>query len=110
MDYSINHYAIAVSTIIPAVRASVAKELTNRYRMKEEKIADVLGVAQAAVSKYLASKYSKKIAELESKLDRSMIESLSAKIADGNKEYVNACICSACTALNTFECKFAHKL
>lgn len=104
-----NHYAIAASTIIPAVRASIAKELTDKHGMKEEKIASALGVAQAAVSKYLSNKYSKRIADLESKLDKSMIENLSAKIAEGKYEYVNACICSACTAFNSFGCKFAYK-
>lgn len=105
-----SEYTLAVSTIIPAVRASIAKELTNKHGMKEEKIADALGVAQAAVSKYLSSKYSKRIAVTEAKLDRNMIEAHSAKIAEGKREYVKACICTACMALNSFDCKFACKL
>ncbi len=104
-----SEYTLTVSTIIPAVRASIAKELTNKHGMKEERIADALGVAQAAVSKYLSNKYSKRIADIEAKLDRNMIETLSVKIADGKREYVNACICTACMALNSFGCKFAYK-
>ncbi|MEM3391769.1 MAG: helix-turn-helix domain-containing protein [Archaeoglobaceae archaeon] len=48
-----------VKYILPAIRAMVAKELIERgYKIKE--VAEMLGLTQAAVSQYLASKRGKR--------------------------------------------------
>ncbi len=44
---------IEAKSLIPAIRAILAKKLVNEYEMKEELVARVLGVTQAAVSNYL---------------------------------------------------------
>lgn len=46
---------------IPAVRIAVSDTLKSRYRMSETTIAGRLEVAQAAVSKYLNGKYSRRV-------------------------------------------------
>ncbi len=51
---------------IPAARIVVAKSLSKKYKMNQSEIANRLGTTQAAVNKYLNSRYSKKIAILES--------------------------------------------
>ncbi len=43
---------VAAKSVIPALRAMVARELIEGYGMKQERVADRLGVTQAAVSKY----------------------------------------------------------
>lgn len=40
-------------SLIPAVRVIMAKKLANEYGMKEDKIAKILGVTQAAISNYV---------------------------------------------------------
>lgn len=42
-----------MKTLIPSVRALVAKELINRYKLRQIDVAKMLGVTQAAVSQYL---------------------------------------------------------
>jgi len=44
---------IEAKSLIPAIRAILAKKLVNEYEMKEEVVAKVLGVTQAAISNYL---------------------------------------------------------
>jgi uncharacterized protein len=44
---------IEAKSLIPAIRAILAKKLVQEYEMKEEIVARVLGVTQAAVSNYL---------------------------------------------------------
>jgi predicted transcriptional regulator len=44
---------IEAKSLIPAIRAILDKKLVNEYEMKEEIVARVLGVTQAAVSNYL---------------------------------------------------------
>ena len=46
---------LAVKSIIPAFRALVAKELIESYQLKQESVADLLGITQAAVSQYTRS-------------------------------------------------------
>jgi hypothetical protein len=43
---------VAVKSVIPALRAYVAKELTQSYGLKQTDIAKILGITQTAVSKY----------------------------------------------------------
>ena len=43
---------VAAKSVIPALRAMVARELIEDYGMKQEIVAERLGVTQAAVSKY----------------------------------------------------------
>jgi len=43
---------VAAKSVIPALRAMVARELIAEYGMKQELVAERLGVTQAAVSKY----------------------------------------------------------
>ena len=44
---------IAVKSVIPAIRAHVAKELTQTHKMKQTDVAGLLGITQTAVSKYV---------------------------------------------------------
>lgn len=44
---------IEAKSLIPAVRAILAKKLIREYYLKEEDIAKVLGITQAAVSNYV---------------------------------------------------------
>ncbi len=54
-------YEMAIRLAIPAVRVAVSDTLSKRHNMSETDIAKGLGIAQAAVSKYLSGNYSPKI-------------------------------------------------
>ena len=43
---------IASKTVIPAIKATIAIELVERHRLKQNHIAQILGISQSAVSKY----------------------------------------------------------
>jgi len=43
---------VAVKSVIPAVRAVLAKELAEKHSMKQNQVAEILGISQSAVSKY----------------------------------------------------------
>jgi len=45
---------IAVKSVIPAIRAYAAKELTQTHKMKQKDVASLLGITQTAVSKYVS--------------------------------------------------------
>ena len=43
---------VAVKSVIPAIRSSIARELTQKYGLKQKHVAELLGVTQTAISKY----------------------------------------------------------
>ena len=43
---------VAVKSVIPAIRSAIARDLTQSYGLKQEEVAQLLGVTQTAVSKY----------------------------------------------------------
>lgn len=44
---------VEAKTIIPALRSLIAKKLVNTYHLPQQKVADLLGITQAAVSNYI---------------------------------------------------------
>lgn len=44
---------VAVRSVVPAIRALVAIELTYTYELKQNDVAKLLGITQTAVSKYI---------------------------------------------------------
>lgn len=44
---------LAVRVVIPSLRALVARELTQKYSMRQEEVASALGVTQSAISQYV---------------------------------------------------------
>jgi hypothetical protein len=43
---------IVVKSVVPAVKALVVKELVEKYNLRQEEVAKLLGISQSAVSKY----------------------------------------------------------
>jgi predicted transcriptional regulator len=76
--------------VAPAVRAYVIDIMHDKYKYKQQEIADRLGMAQVAVSKYLNRKYSREVArlkvtvgrELDGKTLKSIMESRNADEAN----------------------------
>ena len=68
---------------MPAIRAAVAEELSNKYNYTQEEIASALGIVQVAVSKYLNKKYSSKIAKLKNYIkEKGLAEDIVKSIID----------------------------
>jgi predicted transcriptional regulator len=106
-------YETASDEVVPIARSIIARELVEKYKLKETEVAGYLGVAQAAISKYVRKKYSRKlnkrIAEIEAQIEahRKPIDLYIEKISEGKKEYVSICICTLCKSINGFPCKFS---
>lgn len=90
-----------VRAVLPAVRASVAAAMHDKYGYSQEKIAERLGVVQVAVSKYLRSKYSKDIAHLKGYIIKhNLSDSIVSKIASGeSRQQIDRAIDELCDRL-----------
>lgn len=43
---------IGVQTILPAIRAHMARTILEKHQMKEKQVAEILGLSQSAISRY----------------------------------------------------------
>lgn len=43
---------ISVKSVVPAIKAAIAKELVERHGLKQTQVAEILSMSQSAVSKY----------------------------------------------------------
>lgn len=103
----INGYERASKLIVPAARVVIARELKIRYNMTEARIAQILGIAQAAVSKYLNEDYSENVKSATEKVDMGSVNRYIEKIASGNENELKKCVCTVCASMNKFDCKFS---
>lgn len=104
---------IASKSVVPALRAMVARELLEHYGLKQEQVATRLGVTQAAVSKYRHQVRGEAV-QLESapevqKMSRdiaSMLSQSPSPIAVSQK------LCQACTDIRALGlmCETCHKV
>jgi predicted transcriptional regulator len=43
---------VGVQTVLPAIRALMARTILENHRLKEQQVAEVLGLSQSAISRY----------------------------------------------------------
>ena len=89
---------MASKSVIPALRALVARELIEEYGLKQEQVATKLGVTQAAVSKYQHQVRGEAV-ELGSAPEvRAMSKDIASMLSKNpNPLAVSRKLCQACT-------------
>ena len=96
---------LVVGKILPALRASVVRELSGKYNMKQSDIAKKLGITQASVSQYLSSARAggTKIVEKFPKIQTYAID-ISKRIVSGEGRYDwYGVLCTACKDIRSDE-------
>src|SRR3990170_3417755 len=73
---------IAVKSVVPSIRAFIAIDLTQSYQMKQNDVANILGITQTAVSKYTRQVRGTVIKIGDSEEIRNMMQQITSQIAD----------------------------
>jgi hypothetical protein len=104
---------IAVKSVIPAVKALIAKQLVEKHGLKQEKVAEILGISQSAVSKY-----TRKVRGYAIKIDgieeiEPLIEKMVGLLENETyqrREFLKT-FCQTCTAIRKtgIMCQFCQK-
>jgi predicted transcriptional regulator len=104
---------IAVKSVIPAIKATIAKELVETYGLTQNQAAEILGISQSAVSKY-----TRKIRGYVIKIDnlkeiQPLIENMINQIVNGNMDRTEFLknFCQTCTLIRKEKlmCPFCQK-
>ena len=88
---------MAAKAVVPTVRAMVAKELNESYKMKQEEIANLLGLTQSAISQYISNIRGKAL-DIEGVKEIELIVKDLAFSLSTNSDPKNICqlYCQAC--------------
>ena len=104
---------IASKSVIPALRAMVARELIEEYGLKQEQVAVRLGVTQAAVSKYRHQVRGEAV-QLDSAPEVQTISKAIASMLSQSPDpiAVSQKLCQACTDIRALGlmCETCHKV
>jgi len=104
---------IAVKSVLPAVKALMAKELLETHNLKQDEVAEILGISQSAVSKY-----TRKVRGHVMKIDNireiePLIEKMIGILRDENYERMKFLrfFCETCTIIRRkgLMCQFCQK-
>lgn len=73
---------VAVKSVIPAIRAYIAKQLIQTYKMKQTDVAGSLGITQTAVSKYIGNVRGQALRIDRETEIQDMMNKIASRIAD----------------------------
>jgi len=73
---------IAVKSVIPAVRAYIAAELTQTHHMKQTEAAKCLGITQTAISKYVSHVRGRVIKIDQTDRTRKIVNQIASEVAN----------------------------
>jgi len=87
-----------VKTLIPSVRAFVAKELITKYNLRQVDVAKMLGVTQAAISQYLRGARGNIINLQDDEDIRKIVNRIAEGLINGDlsKREISLLICEIC--------------
>ena len=104
---------VVVRSVIPAVKALIAKQLMEEQGLNQDQVAGLLGISQSAVSKY-----SRKVRGHAIEVDgveeiRPLIDGIIILLLDGKRQNAELLelFCQACVAIRktSLMCVFCHK-
>jgi predicted transcriptional regulator len=98
---------------LPSLKGTIIKELYGEFGLNQEKIAEAMGLTQAAVSKYLSGKYLGARKNSGNKEIARKAKEIAKEIAIGKagRERVSLMVCKCCDALLGTEkaCKISSR-
>jgi predicted transcriptional regulator len=104
---------IAVKSVIPAIKATLTKGLVETHHLKQNQVAEILGISQSAVSKYTRHVRGHvikidKVEEIQPLINRMM-----SLLVNGNPKRADflRLFCQTCTEIRKkgLMCQFCQK-
>jgi len=104
---------IGVKSVVPAIKATIAKELVETHGLSQTQVAKILNISQSAVSKYVMEVRGHIIPIDEAEQAGPMIKKMIGLLLAGTynrEEFLNV-FCRICVAVRkeSFMCPFCQK-
>jgi len=92
---------VGVKTVLPAVKAMMAKSIVEKHGLNEQQAANLLGLSQSAVSRYISKERGNTLSIDKSTEVLALIEQMVTSLIKnpGNKEQTLSLFCQVCTSI-----------
>lgn len=102
-----------MKSVIPAIKALMARELVDEHGLKQDKVAEILGISQSAVSKYSRKRRGYVIRIDDAQEVRPLISSMVVLLLGGRNQRTEflQLFCQTCVAVRrtSLMCRFCEK-
>jgi hypothetical protein len=102
-----------VRSLVPSLKALVARELVERHGLKQDEIANLLGISQSAVSKYTRKVRGYVINVVQVREVDVLVQKITHLVLNGefSREEFLKIFCSMCNLIrqNGLMCEFCRK-
>jgi uncharacterized protein len=105
---------VGVQTVLPAIRALMARTIIEKHKMKEKQVAQLLGLSQSAISRYTTKNRGNSIAlenvpEVQTRIDQIIKLLLYGKPHQTTE--ILELLCQTCTIIREkgLMCEFCQK-
>jgi predicted transcriptional regulator len=103
-----------VKSVVPAVKALVATQLVEKHGLKQDEVAEILGISQSAVSRYTRKNRGYVIRAEGIKDIQPLISKMTTLLLDGEyrRQEFLAFFCQTCALVrkNSLMCPFCQKM
>ncbi len=103
------NYEIALGEFMPAFRAKAARLMISKYGISQQRAAELLGLTQASISKYVNRHYSDAVKGTESDISDSMVDAFIQEIIGSREKEAQGHMCKACQKYHRFDCAIMVK-
>ena len=104
---------VATKSVVPALRAIIAEQLTDQLSLKQSDVAKILGTSQSAISKYNRKVRGRAVNVRNAQIVQPQIDRIVKLVADGvnDKEAFTRLFCETCRAVRRsgLMCPLCHK-
>jgi predicted transcriptional regulator len=104
---------VGVKTVLPAVKAIMAREIVEKHGLNEQQTAQLLGLSQSAVSRYISKERGNLLAVEDSAEILALISQMVTFLVKEptNKAEILKLFCQTCTAIREkgLMCPFCQK-
>lgn len=104
---------IATKSVVPALRAIIAEQLTDQLSLKQSDVAKILGTSQSAISKYNRKVRGRAVNVRNAQIVQPQIDRIVKLVADGvyDREAFTRLFCETCMAVRRsgLMCPLCHK-
>ena len=104
---------MGVKTVLPTVKAIMAREIVEKHGLNEQQTAQLLGLSQSAVSRYISKERGNLLAvEGSTEILALISQMVNSLIKDpNNKTQILKLFCQTCTAMRAkgLMCPFCQK-
>lgn len=109
MQRKLTSYENVMENFLPAFRFRAAGIMASEYKINQQLSANLLGVTQASINKYLNGRVSDKVKQTGLRIDADSVRAFIKDAESGNTRGAKRWVCKMCQSYRSFNCSLIIK-